>query len=246
MTQSFKFAMKIIAVILVLAGVVSVAPNMAIAQSCYTSEEAAAQRVMRLQSELLVIGLSCQESVSSNLLSKELDEVISSDDDALEEIEIRRERDRARAFSQRRAQALQERLLGKRTGPGENRAGNIGGSSVNEFPQDYIFPLDYGSYEKYQLFTRQNAVLLQKYEEDLINYYRRQGVKNPEEKFSDMRTGLANGLAALAVKIRPDVFCHRYQSRLDIANDMNWDEIKHWASRNFASAPLLKKQCLER
>lgn len=101
------------------------------------------------------------------------------------------------------------------------------------------------SYETYRAFTARHADTISRYENDIVGYYTRQGHKDPAQNLNTMRTEMANNLAELAVKIRPDVFCHKYMPRLYKAAGMTRADIHEWATTYFPSAPPSQEYCLE-
>ena len=101
------------------------------------------------------------------------------------------------------------------------------------------------SYQTYRDFTRRHAEILRIYENSLINFFTREGQTDPAGHLNAMRTEMANNLAELAVKIRPDVFCHKYMPRLHKAARMTQSDVRTWSTTYFPSSPPSREYCLE-
>ena len=99
-------------------------------------------------------------------------------------------------------------------------------------------------YQQYQEITRNNANLIGNYENILINYFALAGKPNPERSFNDMRTDLANKVSTDAAKMRPDVFCANFATRVPKVAGMSMAEFQRWAanaSSSGASRPLCQQ-----
>lgn len=90
-------------------------------------------------------------------------------------------------------------------------------------------------YVQYQQITNRNAPLISGYEETLISYFAVAGRPNPERALHDLRTDFANKVSTDAARMRPDIFCSQYATRLPKVEKMSSAEIKAWAadSNNF-------------
>lgn len=166
-----NFLCKHLSVLFLIMCMVIIQPSQSLA-SCYTKKEAAAEQVIRLHSELLVIGLNCRD------------------------IQLSKQR---------------------------------------------ISRLD--TYEKYLIFSGRHTDLIRGYENHMLGYFKRQGISDPDMQLSSLRTQMANNIAEIVVKRRPDVFCHQYRERLDKANSMSAEQINEWAYMIFPSAPPSKRFC---
>jgi hypothetical protein len=98
-------------------------------------------------------------------------------------------------------------------------------------------------YSKYQQFTRKNQRLIAEYEEGLINYYRRQGVPNPEKEFHTLRTSLANGISKHAVVMSTSSFCANFGKRIDKALEMDQQNLRKWAQHVWPQSPTTRPVC---
>lgn len=108
----------------------------------------------------------------------------------------------------------------------------------------HLTPADQKNYyAQYNEFTLKNEDLLVRYEDILIEHFRKRGDKNPERSLHDMRTLFANKVAGDAAKMRPDIFCRRYSPRLVQADAMNGEEVRRWASTFFPSHPVSEPIC---
>lgn len=98
-------------------------------------------------------------------------------------------------------------------------------------------------YAQYREITARNANLIGNYENIMINYFALAGKANPERAFHDMRTDLANKVSTDAARMRPDIFCSNFATRIPKVDKMTSGEIQRWAesaSHTGASRPLCK------
>ena len=98
-------------------------------------------------------------------------------------------------------------------------------------------------YQKYQSFTAQNANLIAGYETDLINYYGREGVSEPELKLHELRTNMANEMSRRAIAMSISSFCQKYSSHIDQALAMNQQKIRRWAQHKWPNQPTSEPTC---
>ncbi len=98
-------------------------------------------------------------------------------------------------------------------------------------------------YAQYQRMTRANQGVFAGYETDLINFYARTGQGNPEGRLHALRTRFANDLAIKAARVRPDVFCARYASRIPRAAGFDARQIHDWAASLQTGYPLTQRLC---
>ena len=98
-------------------------------------------------------------------------------------------------------------------------------------------------YLQYREFTQDHASLFTNYEDVIMAYYKKQGVKNPEKKLNTLRTAFANKISNDAAKMRPDLFCYRYAPRIEKVSTMNKGDIREWASTFFPSHPVSQPMC---
>ncbi|PCI00957.1 MAG: hypothetical protein COB76_02400 [Alphaproteobacteria bacterium] len=96
---------------------------------------------------------------------------------------------------------------------------------------------------QYKDFTRRHQDLVVEYESTMKNYYRRTGHKNPERSINDLRTDLANKISTDAARMRPNVFCKYYGSRINQALAMDRAKLRRWAATVFPSHPVSKPIC---
>lgn len=96
---------------------------------------------------------------------------------------------------------------------------------------------------QYRDFTRQHQDLIFGYEQTLKNYYKRSGAYNPEKQINDLRTELANKISNDAARMRPNVFCKVYGSRIADALGMSRKKLKRWASTPFSNHPVSRPIC---
>lgn len=137
--------------------------------SCYRADEAQAEQGVRIESELMVIGLNCQAMHS------------------------------------------------------------ISGSQ--------------NLYVEYRQWVAKHNGVFSEYENRLINYYRRQGSKNPEASLHTLRTILANKVATDAAHMRPDLFCAKYAPRISKVSSMDDATIRRWSATFFPGHPPSHPVC---
>ena len=98
-------------------------------------------------------------------------------------------------------------------------------------------------YYQYKDFTRQHQPLIAMYEQTMKNYFVRTGVNNAESSINDLRTQLANKISTDAAKMKPNVFCGYYGSRIQQALQMDRAKLRRWASTVFPSHPVSRPIC---
>jgi hypothetical protein len=98
-------------------------------------------------------------------------------------------------------------------------------------------------YSQYRSFTSSYSDLLAGYEQTLIDYFKRSGHPNPVASLNLMRTAFANKISTDAARMRPDIFCKRYTSRIGQASGMNRQQVRKWASTFFPSHPASQPIC---
>lgn len=101
-------------------------------------------------------------------------------------------------------------------------------------------------YKKYQSFTLKHQNLIAEYESDIIGYYARQGVKNPERQLHTFRTNLANEISQHAITMSTSSFCQHFGPRIDQALQMDNQKLRRWAQhvwpKSSTTAPVCKKK----
>ena len=98
-------------------------------------------------------------------------------------------------------------------------------------------------YIQYKDFTRRHHDLIAGYEQTMKDFYRRTGVANPESQINDLRTTLANKISTDAARMKPNVFCKAYGSRIVQALGMSHDTLRQWAATYFPSHPVSYPIC---
>jgi len=97
-------------------------------------------------------------------------------------------------------------------------------------------------FDKYQRFTEKNASLLAGYENDLISYYSKEGVADPEKKFNTLQTDMANEISRKAISMNTVSFCQKYAANIDQAVAMDQSTVRRWAQHN-SSQPVSERMC---
>ena len=98
-------------------------------------------------------------------------------------------------------------------------------------------------YQKYQAFTSKNKILLSSYEDDMIEFFRAQGVSAPEKEFHTLRTALANQISQHAIKMSTSNFCQHFGNRIDSALSMDQQKLRRWAQQPWPNSPTSKPVC---
>lgn len=98
-------------------------------------------------------------------------------------------------------------------------------------------------YTEYKKFTSQHETLFAKYEQILIDYMGKNGIKNTERAMHTLRTEFANKISGDAAKMRPDIFCKTYVPRIERASKMSNEELRKWAATPFVDHPVSKPSC---
>ena len=104
-------------------------------------------------------------------------------------------------------------------------------------------PGDQDLYAKYREFTLKNSGLLSHYETELLDYYRREGVKNPEKHLHNLRTRMANRISQYAVNNRVSSFCEQFSGRIDTALKMSKSTLRAWAQHKWPNQPSSEPEC---
>lgn len=104
-------------------------------------------------------------------------------------------------------------------------------------------PQGAGLYQKYQVFTQKNQSLIAKYESDIIAYYRKAGVAEPEKELHTLRTTLANGISKHAITMSTASFCQHFGQRIDKALAMDQQKIRKWAQHVWPQSPTTRPVC---
>lgn len=97
-------------------------------------------------------------------------------------------------------------------------------------------------YLEYREFTNTHERLFSFYEEQLVNYFKRQGVDS-EAAINTLRTQFANKISLDAARMKPDQFCNRYASRILKVSDFKTNDIKRWAATFYPSHPVSRPLC---
>ena len=98
-------------------------------------------------------------------------------------------------------------------------------------------------YLKYRQFTADHAKLFAAYEQELMSYFSRTGVRNPEAALNTLRTAFANKISNDAARMRPDMFCQRYAPRISKVASMDRATLEKWAGTFYPTHPVSKPIC---
>ena len=98
-------------------------------------------------------------------------------------------------------------------------------------------------YSEHKKFTSKHHKLFETYEVILMDHMRSNGTKNPEKSIHRLRTEFANKISNDAAKMRPDIFCKTFSSRIEKANKMNKRSFRKWAATSFKGHEVSKPLC---
>lgn len=98
-------------------------------------------------------------------------------------------------------------------------------------------------YSKYRKFTQNNAAVISKYENEIIDYYSNEGYSDPEEALHSLRTTMANNISEYAVEISVLTFCEVFSERLNVVEDLSSDEFIDWARFSIEGNPTSEPKC---
>ncbi len=100
-------------------------------------------------------------------------------------------------------------------------------------------------YLEHKKFTSKHEELFLTYEKILMDYMRRNNVKNPEKALHKLRTEFANKISNDAAQMRPDIFCNKFAGRIEKVAKMSDVALRKWASTPFPNHPVSKPLCKE-
>ena len=98
-------------------------------------------------------------------------------------------------------------------------------------------------YGQYRQFTSDHADLFAKYEQIILEYFKKNDGGKPEAKLNTLRTGFANKISKDVATMRPDVFCSKYAPRITQASGMSQTDVRKWAATIYPSHPVSKPLC---
>ncbi len=98
-------------------------------------------------------------------------------------------------------------------------------------------------YAAYRQFTADHGPELAAYEKQMLDYYRRSGVKNPEASLNTLGTEFGNKISLDVAKMRPDMFCYQYSPRMQKTKGMSAEQFRQWAHTSYASHPPTHPPC---
>ncbi len=98
-------------------------------------------------------------------------------------------------------------------------------------------------YAEHKKFTNKHADLFARYEKILMEFMRKNGDRSPEKSMHTLRTNFANKISGDAAKMRPDIFCKTYASRIERATKMDDVSLRKWAAMPFKGHPVSKPLC---
>ncbi|PCJ97296.1 MAG: hypothetical protein COA45_10185 [Zetaproteobacteria bacterium] len=98
-------------------------------------------------------------------------------------------------------------------------------------------------YLEHKKFTAKHEDLFVTYEDILIEYMRKSGIKNPEKGLHKLRTEFANKISNDVAEMRPDIFCKTFSSRIEKAAKMDRITLRKWAATPYGDHPVSYPLC---
>lgn len=98
-------------------------------------------------------------------------------------------------------------------------------------------------YLEHKKFTAKHQDLFATYEKILMEYMRKNGIRNPEKGLHKLRTEFANKISNDVAEMRPDIFCKTFSSRIEKATKMNRKTLRKWASTPYVDHPVSHPLC---
>ncbi len=99
-----------------------------------------------------------------------------------------------------------------------------------------------GLYISYKEFTNKHADLFVKYENILMDHFKKSG-QDAEKAINKLRTGFANKISNDSAKMRPDVFCSLYAPRITQIAALDHDMMRKWAATIYPTHPVSLPVC---
>lgn len=97
-------------------------------------------------------------------------------------------------------------------------------------------------YSQYRDFSNKYADVFSGYEKIMLTYLSRQG-SGAERKLHAMRTGFANQVSTDVARMRPDVFCSQYASRIPQVASMSRGALQNWVADSSRTQRLSQPLC---
>lgn len=98
-------------------------------------------------------------------------------------------------------------------------------------------------YSEYRKFTATHGGLFATYEKIMMANMQKNGASNAEAKMNAVRTDMAQKISNDAAKMRPDIFCDAYASRIEKVVKMKETMFRKWAATPFKGHPLSYPMC---
>ncbi len=98
-------------------------------------------------------------------------------------------------------------------------------------------------YLEHKKFSKKHSTLFARYEEIIMDYMRKNGVKNPDKAMHLLRTKFANKVSSDVAQMRPDLFCKSYASRIEKVSVMDEGTFRKWAATPFEDYPVSHPPC---
>ncbi len=97
-------------------------------------------------------------------------------------------------------------------------------------------------YMQYRELVNVNRDLFKRYENTMLKHLKRGG-SNGERKLHALRTDFSNKASADVARMRPDVFCAQYSTRIPQVANMKRHELQDWVSSTSRTQQLSHKMC---
>lgn len=98
-------------------------------------------------------------------------------------------------------------------------------------------------YSEYRKYTAAHGKLFATYEKILMAHMKKNGTNDTESKMNALRTDMATKVSNDSAKMRPDIFCDTYASRIEKVVKMDEETFRKWAATPFKGHPLTYPMC---
>jgi len=95
----------------------------------------------------------------------------------------------------------------------------------------------------YTGFTRKNLSALQKAEQTMIAYYKKNEKGDPLEKLDRLRTKLGNEFGQKIAELSSPVYCSEYRDKVEALFDTNKEDLEDIVGNMSTTAPSYAKAC---
>lgn len=98
-------------------------------------------------------------------------------------------------------------------------------------------------YLEHKKFTNKHSDLFARYEDILMQFMLSNGDRSPEKSMHKLRTDFANKISGDVAKMRPDIFCKTYASRIEKASQLDRTALRKWAATPYKGHAVSRPLC---